>query len=151
VFEPRRCRNQIVLVADLQRVSRIEKQADVGALQFAPELFDCLGKSALVEIEAELNLKAELLQRLSDVGRIVFRVTQCGRVHIGRIADDQRNAAIRLRRGRGYERNKEKTKNQSETAQHDELLRARQSNVPPPICSFSPSDGGFTIGQNGVG
>ena len=87
--------HEIVLVRHQQPVSGVEEHADLGALKGGGEVANFSLEPGLVEIEAFDDLEAELLQRGADVGRIVLRVLELGRVAIGGIADDEGDALLR--------------------------------------------------------
>jgi len=55
--------------------------------------------AGLVEIEPDDRLKANALQGRGDIKRIVSRILQRGRVLIGRITDDERDALLGMLSG----------------------------------------------------
>ena len=79
-------------------VPGIEEDAHLRAHESRGELADLGVECLLAEIEALEHAKAELLQREAHIGGVVPGVLEPGRVPVGGIADDERDAAVRGRR-----------------------------------------------------
>ena len=111
-------RNEIVLLVDLQGMTCVEQQADIGTFEFARELFDHHAKPALSEVKSQMNLEADLLQRCSNIVRIVAGVAQRTCVGIVRITDNQRDTPLRVRRVRGGEHGPPNSDQNRQVSQH---------------------------------
>jgi hypothetical protein len=78
-------------------VPGIEEQADVGLVEHAGEFFNGARELLLIEIDAELDLEAEGLERLRHIGGVIAGIAQRSRLRVGGIADHQRDAPFRAR------------------------------------------------------
>ena len=87
-------RHQVALQADLQPVSRVEEERDVGIGELVGEDPHGAVELAPVGIERLDDIESDGLQRRRHVAGVVQRVGERRGALIGAVADDQRNARL---------------------------------------------------------
>ena len=97
-----------VALGGLHAVARVEHEGEGGVLRFGLELADCGGKPVAGEVEAARPLavagdgvEAAGGEHLREALRIRARIVERVQFLIGVVADHQRHALVRRRRGRG--------------------------------------------------
>jgi hypothetical protein len=88
-------RNEVIAAGDLEAVPGVEQQADVGLSQGPREIAHLEIETALVEIEAEDHLEAQVREDGSHILGVVGGVGQGAGMAIGRVAHHERGALLR--------------------------------------------------------
>ena len=91
-------RDQEVAPAHLQPVPGVEQHRHVGLAERAGEVAHLEVEAALVEVEPDDDLEPRLLQRGGDVLGVVDGIGERRRMHVGGVADDEREALLGLSR-----------------------------------------------------
>ena len=102
--------HEVVAASELEAVSGIIEERNVGARQLQGEFLDRALHRGEIEIEFERNLEPQRLQRRGDVLRVVRRIGERGDVLVGAVADDKGEAVVRPRR-QGDERKRDDGEN----------------------------------------
>ena len=87
--------HQIILAFELHAVAGVIEQRRIRRLGLARELRDGLIHLPLLDVEFQSDIESDRPQRLRDVGGVVARVGQGGRVRVVCIADDERYPPVR--------------------------------------------------------
>ena len=87
-------RNEVVAPGDLQPVSRIEEDSDVGVFEQLREAADARIEIPLIDVDAEHDVEPGALERRRYVVGIVDGVGERGDLLVGRVADHQRHALL---------------------------------------------------------
>ena len=114
-------RNEVVLRRHLEPVTGVIHERHVGISCRGREPRDGILHQRPVEIDAEIDLEADLLERLPDVAGVIHRVTKRLEPLVRAVADNQRHSLLGLRSACRHEADRKPEQQQPDDRHHSAM------------------------------